>query len=501
MEGLRKRQKQAHIDPEQQLAAAKKLENKVEKTEVRIKFQDVEGNEIADEIMIDSAASKIDLNKLLDQLIGADEKQLYQFYLDDKEVRGSIKEVLEKAMKTNKKIKAETIIPLTYKPEAMFRIRPITRASSTLEGHSEAILSVAFSPDGKSLASGSGDTTVRIWDLLTETPLETCVGHKHWVLFVSFSPDCKRIASGGMDHSIFVWNAEDGKQVGRPLKGHKNFVTSISWQPMISSYESRNMASSSKDQTIKVWDVNNSTCIKNFTSHTASVTKVLWGGEGLIYSASQDRTIKVWDFETGVMTQELKGHAHWVNTLALSTDYVLRTGCYDHTQKEFEDNKQMQKYAIERYEKIKDPQGERLVSGSDDLTMFMWQPKQGSKQIARMTGHQGLINMAAFSPDGFYLVSASFDNSIKIWDGKTGKFISSLRGHVNSVYQVAWSADSRLLVSGSKDSTLKVWDIEKRKLMFDLPGHADEIYAIDWSPDGEKVASGSKDRMLRIWRN
>ena len=90
-------------------------------------------------------------------------------------------------------------------------IRPITRASSTLEGHSEAILSVAFSPDGKSLASGSGDTTVRIWDLNTETPLFTCSGHKHWVLFVSFSPDCKKVASGGMDHNILLWNAETGE--------------------------------------------------------------------------------------------------------------------------------------------------------------------------------------------------------------------------------------------------------------------------------------------------
>lgn len=108
---------------------------------------------------------------------------------------------MDKVIKNNKtKVNRETVIPLTYKPEAMFRIRPITRASSTLEGHSEAILSVAFSPDGKCLASGSGDTTVRVWDLLTETPLHTCSGHKHWVLFVSFSPDCRKIASGGMDH-------------------------------------------------------------------------------------------------------------------------------------------------------------------------------------------------------------------------------------------------------------------------------------------------------------
>lgn len=75
------------------------------------------------------------------------------------------------------------------------------------------------------------------------------------------------------------------------------------------------------------------------------------------------------------MTQELKGHAHWVNTLALSTDYVLRTGCFDHTKKEFASQKERQKYAIERYERVKDPQGERLVTGSDDLTMFLWQPK------------------------------------------------------------------------------------------------------------------------------
>lgn len=175
----------------------------------------------------------------------ADEKQVYQFYLEDKEVRTSIKDVIDKL--SSKTYNAETIIPLTYKPEAMFRIRPVTRASSTLEGHSESILSTSFSPDGKQLASASGDTTVRIWDLMTETPLHTCTGHKHWVLLVAFSPDCSKIASGSMDHNVIIWNAETGEQHGNVLKGHKNFISSLSWEPMIANQESRRMASSSKD--------------------------------------------------------------------------------------------------------------------------------------------------------------------------------------------------------------------------------------------------------------
>eukprot|EP00354_Favella_ehrenbergii_P012480 CAMPEP_0170451762 /NCGR_PEP_ID=MMETSP0123-20130129/897_1 /TAXON_ID=182087 /ORGANISM="Favella ehrenbergii, Strain Fehren 1" /LENGTH=203 /DNA_ID=CAMNT_0010713565 /DNA_START=1014 /DNA_END=1622 /DNA_ORIENTATION=+ len=203
------------------------------------------------------------------------------------------------------------------------------------------------------------------------------------------------------------------------------------------------------------------------------------------------------------MKNELVGHAHWVNTLALSTDYVLRTGCFDHKRREFdsttdEGKAAMKVYAQERYNKALDARGEILVSGSDDFTMHMWQPKRQRKSLARMTGHRALIIQVSFSPDGFYFVSASFDKSIKLWEGKSGKYLAAFRGHVSPVYQVSWSADSRLLVSGSKDSTLKVWDIAKRKLMFDLPGHSDEVYAVDWSPDGERVCSGSKDRRLRI---
>jgi ribosome assembly protein 4 len=160
----------------------------------------------------------------------------------------------------------------------------------------------------------------------------------------------------------------------------------------------------------------------------------------------------------------------------------------------------MKSAALTRYNKIFETETEKLISGSDDFTMFLWNPEVDRKCVQRMTGHQQLINDVKFSPDARLIASASFDKSIKLWDGKTGKFIATLRGHVQAVYQISFSSDSRLLVSGSADSTVKVWNLLKRKLYNDLPGHADEVFAVDWSPDGQCVASGGKDRVLKIWK-
>eukprot|EP00118_Oscarella_pearsei_P008612 m.45424 g.45424 ORF g.45424 m.45424 type:complete len:202 (+) comp33593_c0_seq11:13-618(+) len=168
-----------------------------------------------------------------------------------------------------------------------------------------------------------------------------------------------------------------------------------------------------------------------------------------------------------------------VNCLALNTDYVMRTGAFDPSHRTDVMSKgtavELGKLAKARYAAEKGNRDELLVSGSDDFTLFLWSPSQSKKCIARMTGHQQLINEVLFSPDCRIIASASFDKSIKLWDGKTGKFLAALRGHVGAVYQIAWSADSRLLCSGSADSTLKIWDIKTKKLAMDLPGHADEV--------------------------
>ncbi|XP_065177518.1 notchless protein homolog 1-like [Sycon ciliatum] len=442
------------------------------------------------------------LQSVCNDILENEEPVPYSFFVGDDEIKGSLGDWYSKQ---KDKVDTEKAITIVYQPQAVFRVRPVTRCTSSMPGHSEAVISVAFSPDGRHLASGSGDTTVRFWDIFTETPHHTCKGHSHWILYMAWSPNGKVVASGCKNSEIRLWNPLNGQQAGRPLVGHRQWITCLAWQPLHKDGQCRYLASASKDGDIRIWNTSISKCERILSSHTKSVACIRWGGEGLLYSASQDRTIKVWRAEDGTMCRTLQGHGHWVNTMALNTDYAIRTGAYDPGKPQKvavaeATAEELTALAEERYDNAKAGGKELMVSGSDDYTLFLWEPANDKKPIARMTGHQQLINDVRFSPDTRFIASASFDKSVKLWEGRTGKFIATLRGHVNAVYQVAWSADSRLLCSGSRDSTLKVWDIRERTLLMDLPGHADEVFAVDWSPDGERVASGGKDKVLKVWR-
>ncbi|PBP25822.1 WD repeat-containing protein 5B [Diplocarpon rosae] len=403
-------------------------------------------------------------------------------------------------------ISTEQVQNISAAPQAVFKVQAVSRCGSTIPGHGAAILATQFSPKSSSkMVSGGGDNTARIWDCDTGTPVHTLKGHTSWVLVVSWSPDDSRIVTGSMDNTVRMWDPETGKQVGSPMKGHSKWVTSLAWEPFhVQKVEGPRLASASKDSTVRIWSTNQQTIELVLSGHKGSVSCVKWGGTGFIYTGSHDKTIKVWNAKDGTLAHSLNAHAHWVNHLALSTDFVIRTGYHDHTGKIPATDEAKLSKAKERFEKAATIQGkvvERLVSASDDFTMYLWEPVKGTKPVARMLGHQKQVNHVTFSPDGLLIASSGFDNHTKLWNARDGKFINTLRGHVAPVYQCAFSPDSRLLVTGSKDTTLKVWDMRTQKLSADLPGHQDEVYAVDWSPDGQKVGSGGADRAVCIWRH
>ena len=459
-----------------------------------VELQGPDGAQLGPPLDLPLTADPGQLNTLLNKLLKNEERRPYSFYVEERELGGALGAHLKQH-----KVSVESVT-LRYRPQAFFKTLPFTRSSATIPGHREAVLSVAFSPCGRQLASGSGDFTVRFWDLNTQLPLHECRGHSGWVLAVAWAPDARLLASGGRDGQVCLWDPRSGEPKG-VCKGHKEWVTSVAWRPAHVESPARLFVTGSKDGTARVWNAQSKLQVFCLGGHTRAVSAVKWGGSDVIYTASRDCMVFMWNAQKGSIIRQLKGHAHWVNSLALSSEHALRTGAFDHKGQAPQDPEAQRETALRRYQEATLGHPERLVSGSDDFTLFLWEPASSKAPKARLLGHQALVNQVQFSPDGQWIASAGFDKSIKLWNGVTGAFVANFRGHVGPVYQVSWSADSRLVLSGSKDSTLKVWSVKTGKLLEDLPGHADEVYAVDWAPNGTFGASGGKDKVLKLWRN
>ncbi|EAU89979.2 ribosome assembly protein [Coprinopsis cinerea okayama7 len=497
---------------------------------------DEDGSSLAPVVNLPANLSRENLEALLNKLVvkeGEDDPVPYSFHINLPEKKSSEDDkatpsnaptriVLSKSIEADVldhpsgEFTPEDVIVVRCAPQSVFRVRPATRCSSTLSGHKNPILCASFSPTGNLLATGSGDTNVRLWDLNTELPSHVLAGHRGWVLCVEWEAMERKLASGGHDGQVRLWDPKTGKPIGDALKGHTKWIMSLAWEPIHINPTSPRLASSSKDCTVRVWNTSTRQLEYTIGGHTATVNIVKWGGsggpKGVLYTASSDRTVRIWDADQGRPLHTLKEHAHWVTTLTLNTDFVLRTGPFDHTGRRPRDDDEAREMAKKRFDNLLKTTPELLISGSDDHTLFLWSvfpsaspagatPGQTSvtKPLTRLTGHQRQISHVVFSPDGRWAASGAWDSSVRIWEGRTGKFVATLRGHVGAVYRLAWSADSRMLISASKDSTLKIWDLKTYKIKNDLPGHTDEVYCVDFVAD--KVVSGGRDCTVKIWKN
>jgi WD40 repeat protein len=285
-------------------------------------------------------------------------------------------------------------------------------------GHSDTVHAVAWSPDGKRIASGSADKTVQVWDAVDGDHVFTYKGYSSYVGPVAWSPDGKRIASFG-DKTVQVWDAADGGHVFT-YKGHQDEVFAIGWSP-----DGRHIASSSADRTVQVWDAINGGNVFTYQGHSDTVYAVAWSPNGKrIASGSNDKTVQVWDAINGGNVFTYKGHSGSVNTVGWSLD------------------------------------GKRIASGSDDSTVQVWDAADGGN-VFTYKGHiskryTNIVMAVAWSPDGKRIAS-SLDNTVQVWDAVDGGHVFAYKGHSDIVRAVAWSPDGKYIASGSWDKTVQVW--------------------------------------------
>jgi len=375
---------------------------------------------------------------------------------------------------------------------------------NTLKGHESEVWSVRFSPDGQQLASGSKDKTIKIWDVTTGKVLNTLNGHESEVISVGFSPDGKKLASGSNDKTIKIWDVTTGK-VLNTLKGHEGYVNSVGFSP-----DGKQLASGSNDNTIKIWNVTTGKVVNTLKGHKVYVNSVGFSPDGKqLVSGSSDSTIKIWDVTTGEVLNTLKGHENWVRSVGFSPDgQQLASGSDDNTIKIWDvtTGKVLKTLPSERYANKGhesgvnsvefSPDGKQILAfGSADMTIKIWDVTTGKV----LKDYEDVVTSVGFSPDGQQLASGSGDNTIKIWNVTTGKVLNTLKGHKGYVRSVGFSPDGQQLASGSDDDTIKIWDVTTGKVLNTLKGHESGVNSVEFSPDGEKLASGSYDNTIKIW--
>ncbi|PWT90984.1 MAG: hypothetical protein C5B54_06210, partial [Acidobacteria bacterium] len=358
--------------------------------------------------------------------------------------------------------KAEAIRALAFSPDdhilatAQMKIKLWTVADGqeikTLAGHSISITSLAFSPDGRTLASGS-NSEIKLWDVASGRELKTLRVSGN-VYCLAFSSDGKTLAGGTDYHNISLWDVSTYREL-------RSWFLAGRLMALLFMPDQRTLASSAFY--IEFWGARNGRHRRSlppevFTNeHSAAFTP-----DGQILATSNESaTITLFDTVRGQRLKTLAGHTDEVKSVSFS------------------------------------PDGKLLASGSKNGTIKLWDVPAG-RELATLGVGAGVVSNLAFSPDGTTLAVAGSSNDVKLWD-LSGCRVKTLSGHTSAVLSVAFSPDGRILASGSDDRTIKLWEVPAWRELRTLNGHSDAVDALAFSPDGRTLASGSLDGTIKLW--
>jgi WD40 repeat protein len=373
----------------------------------------------------------------------------------------------------------------------------------SLSGHQGETFDVDFSGDGRYLVSGGADGKVRVWEMTRRTAPVTLAGHSREVYAVGVSPDGRIVASGSEDGTIRLWDAASQRLI-RTLRGPGGAIYSVVFSPA-----GKWLAAAGAGNLVEVWDHASARRVSLPKGHTDSVLSLCISPDGRrLASASADRTIKLWDVdgkrEIGTMWSD-QGH---FGSVAFSPDgRTLASGStivslWDVATRRLLGTLKGHTEFVTSLVYSRD--GERLFSAGRDGSIHLWRP--GGEARQRRLGRAEVFTAAVFSPDLRLIATGTGDGMIKLWDATSCRLVASLPGHTAPVARLAFSPDGRLLASGSLDRSVRLWDIASRRGVARISGYKARManytqlpWGIAFSADGRSLALASADGTVKLW--